>query len=59
MEAKIEELNRKIEAQQIITQSLQFKSYFNQPDTFSITSRNAPKEPDAFYVCESLLIFLK
>jgi hypothetical protein len=49
MEAKIEELNRKIEAQQIITQSLQFKSYFNQPDTFSITSRNAPKEADAFY----------
>lgn len=49
MEQKIEELNRKIEAQQIITQSLQFKSYFNQPDTFSITSRNAPTEPDAFY----------
>lgn len=49
MDQKIEELNRKIEAQQVITQALQFKSYFNQPDTFSITSRNAPKQPDAFY----------
>jgi hypothetical protein len=49
MEKKIDELTRKIEAQQVITQALQFKSYFNQPDTFSITSRNAPREPDAFY----------
>jgi hypothetical protein len=49
MEQKLEELTRKIEAQQVITQAKQFKSFFNQPDTFSITSRNASIGSDAFY----------
>ena len=49
MDKKIEELTKKLEAQQVLTEALQFKSFFNQPDTFSITSRNASTEPDAFY----------
>ena len=49
MEQKIEELTRKIEAQQVITQATQFKSFFNQPDSFSITSRDASTGQDSFY----------
>lgn len=49
MDAKLEELTKKLEAQQVLTEALQFKSFFNQPDSFSITSRNASIGQDAFY----------
>jgi hypothetical protein len=40
MEEQLQALTAKIEAQQILMNK-EFKSYFNQPDMFSITSRNA------------------
>jgi len=57
MEAKLEALTRKLEEQQVITKQQQFRSYFNQPDLFSISSRNgivdnvlnSPTVNDSFY----------
>jgi len=41
MEEKLEALTRKLEEQQVINKQQQFRSYFNQPDFFSISSKNA------------------
>ena len=44
MEEKLEALTRKLEEQQVINKQQQFRSYFNQPDFFSISSKNAVVE---------------